>query len=61
MNEFNNDFYNEIPSPEQKNIDLKTAKKTFSAIGFALCAILAVVYAIQIGVGVVINIVSIAV
>ncbi len=58
MNEFNNDFYNEIPSPEPKNIDLKTAKKTFSAIGFALCAILAVVYAIQIGVGVVIGIIG---
>ena len=52
MNEFNNEFYNEqqpqIPAPH-----IKTAKKAFSSIGFSICMIIAVVYAVQIIVGII--------
>ncbi len=52
MNYFNNDFNTEQQNNERQ-VDLKKAKKVFSKIGLALCTMILVVYITQIAISVV--------
>ncbi|MBR5322310.1 MAG: CPBP family intramembrane metalloprotease [Clostridia bacterium] len=52
MNNFNNDFNTEQQNNERR-IDLKRAKKTFSKIGLTLCAVILLLYVSQIALTVV--------